>query len=73
MKMIHCGVEMIMAPRDADLVLDVVEREFDTGDIVEKVIHSISNHELFTSKVVSFSTLPFSLTDAFEQARNFKK
>lgn len=73
MKMIHCGVEMILAPRDADPVLDIVEKEFDKGGIVEKVIHSISNHELFTSKVVSFNTLPFSMADAFEQAKNFKK
>ena len=73
LKMIHCGVEMIMAPRDSQAVLDMVEREFDRGNIVDAVIHSISNHEMFTSKVMSFAMTPFSVEESFEQAKNFKK
>lgn len=73
LKMIGCGVEMVMAPRDGNAVLDAVEREFDKGNIVDAVIASISSLEMFTSKVVSFSMLPFSQQEAFEQAKNFKK
>lgn len=73
LKMIDCGVEMILAPHDADAVLDAVEKEFDKGRIVDAVIHSISNHEMFTSKVTSSPVPLFSVAEAFEMAKNFKK
>lgn len=73
LKMIACGVEMILAPQDADAVLDAVEKEFDKGAIVEAVIHCVSNLELFTSKVLTANATIFDTKDAFDMARNFKK
>ncbi len=73
MKMIACGVEMILAPHDPEAVLDAVEKEFDKGRIVDEVTHSISNHEIFTSKVVNMPVPVFTVKEAFEMAKNFKK
>ncbi len=73
LKMINCGVEMIMAPREANAILEMVEREFDKGTIVDAVIRSISSLEMFTSKVTSFAMTAFSQQETFEQAKNFRK
>ena len=73
LKMISCGIEMILAPRDCEAVLDSIEKDFDKGRIVDEVIHSISNHEMFTSKVVSSAVPLFSTKEAFDMAKNFKK
>ncbi len=73
LKMIDCGVELIMAPRDAQSVMDAVEKEFDRGRIVDAVIRAVSSLELFTSKVVTGSAPVFEQKEAFEQAKNFKK
>lgn len=73
LKMIACGVEMILAPQDADAVLDAVEKEFDKGAILDAVIHSVSNHELFTSKVVTGNATLYETKEAFDMAKNFKK
>lgn len=73
LKMIHCGVELIMAPQEAQAVIDMVEKEFDKGNIVDAVIRGISNVELFTSKVVTGTVPVFSFEEALEQAVHFKK
>lgn len=72
LKMIGCGVEMILAPQDPGAVLGAVEKEFDKGTIVDAVIHSISNHELFTSKVTTGSAPLFDTKEAFAMAKNFR-
>ena len=46
LKMIHCGVEMIMAPRDSQAVLDMVEREFDKGNITKECYEAMMNYEV---------------------------
>lgn len=73
LQMIQCGVELIMAPQDAQAVIDVVEREFDKGRIVDAVIRGISNVELFTSKVVTGTVPVFTFAEALDQAVHFKK
>lgn len=73
LKMIQGGVELIMAPCNPESVLDVVEKEFHKGTIVDAVIHAVSNVELFTSKVVTGTAPVFSWEDACQQALSFKK
>ena len=73
LQMISCGVEMILAPQNAKDVLDTVEKEFDKGNITEEVIHSISNHELFASKVMTSTAPVFTTKEAFAMAKEFKK
>ncbi len=73
LKMIRCGVEMILAPQDPSSVLDMVEREFDKGGIVDAVIRSISSQEMFISKVATNTAPVVSIAESFEQARSFKK
>ena len=50
-KMLHCNVENILAPQDADAVIEAVEREVDKGFLADEIIHAVSNHEMFLSKV----------------------
>ena len=67
-KMLHCGVENILAPKNAQTVIDAVEREADRGLLLDEIIHSISNHELFISRVVNAGPEPMNLKDAFDMA-----
>lgn len=72
-KMLHCNVENILAPHDADAVIDAVEREVDKGFLVDEIIHAVSNHEMFLSKVFA-TTEPMPVKDAFALAeKDFKK
>lgn len=73
LKMIGCGVEMILAPQNVDAVLDAVEKEFDKGTISDAVIRSVSSQEMLISKVLTSAAYLFSPEEAFEMARNFKK
>lgn len=73
LKMIGCGVELVLAPQDPLAVLDMVEREFDKGTILDAVIHGISNLEMFTSKVVTESVPVVSRQEAWDAAQNFRK
>ena len=73
LKMISCGVEMILAPQNTDTVLDAVEKEFDKGAISDAVIRSVSSQEMLISKVLTSAAYLFSPKEAFEMARNFKK
>ena len=72
-KMLHCNVENILAPQDADAVIDAVEREVDKGFLTDEIIRAVSNHEMFLSKVFA---APESVTikEAFALAeKDFKK
>jgi len=72
-KMLHCNVENILAPREADLVIDAVEREVKKGFLVDEIIHAVSNHEMFLSKVFA-GPEPMPVKEAFAQAeKDFQK
>lgn len=72
-KMLHCKVENILAPRHADRVIDVIEREVDKGFLADEIIHAISNHEMFLSKI-SAGPEPMPIQEAFVLARkDFQK
>ena len=72
-KMLHCNVENILAPHTADPVIDAVEREVDKGFLVDEIIHAVSNHEMFLSKV-SAGPEPMPVKEAFALAeKDFKK
>ena len=72
-KMLHCNVENILAPRDAEGVIDAVEREVDKGFLVDEIIHAVSNHEMFLSKVAA-GPEPLPVKEAFALAeKDFKK
>lgn len=73
LKMIQGGVELILAPYNSESVLEVVEKEFHKGTIVDAVIHAVSNVELFTSKVVTGTVPVFSWEESCQQALSFKK
>lgn len=72
-KMLHCKIENILAPRHADRVIDAIEREVNKGFLTDEIIHAISNHEMFLSKV-SAGPEPLSIQEALEMAAaDFKK
>lgn len=73
LKMIACGVELILAPQDAQSVVSAVEREFHKGRIEEEVIRGVSSHELFVSRVAGFSGGMFELKESLVQAAEFTK
>ena len=71
-KMLHCKVENILAPRNASAVIDAIEREVARGLLVDEIIHAVSNHELLLSKV-SAGPEALKVQDAFSLAeRDFK-
>lgn len=53
LKMLYCGIENILAPKDPDAVIDAVEKEADRGMIFDEIVRSVSNHELLISKILS--------------------
>lgn len=71
-KMLHSGVENILAPKDAASVVDAVEREADKGFLLDEIIHAVSNHEMFVSKV-AVGPEPMDIRDAFSMAESFFK
>ncbi len=71
-KMLHAGIEDILAPKNANGVIDAIEREADKGLLLDEIIRSVSNHELLLSKVFVAPT-PEDVKDAFEAAQNFAK
>lgn len=67
-KMLYCGVENILAPKNADSVIDAIERETDRGFLFDEITRAVSNHEMFLSKVhIGPEPMPFS--ESFEMAR----
>lgn len=72
-KMLHCNIENILAPHDADPVIDTIEREVDKGFLVDEIIHAVSNHEMFLSKVFA-GPEPMPVKETFALAeKDFKK
>ena len=72
-KMLHCNVENIFAPQDADAVIEAVEREVDKGFLADEIIHAVSNHEMFLSKVFA-GPEPLPIKEVFALAeKDFKK
>ncbi len=71
-KMLHCGIENILAPKNAAAVVDSVEREADKGLLMDEIIHAVSNHEMFISKVY-VGPEPMEIKEAFEMAKAFCK
>ncbi len=72
-KMLHCKVENILAPHDADAVIEAIEREVDKGFLTDEIIHAVSNHEMFLSKVFA-GPEPLPVKEAFALAeKDFKK
>ena len=54
-------------------MIDAIEREVDKGFLMDEIIHAVSNHEMFLSKV-SAGPEPLSIKEAFELAeKDFKK
>lgn len=64
LKMLYCGVENILAPKDPSAVVDAVEREADKGMIFDEIVRAVSNHELLISKILS-GPQPLSMEEAF--------
>ena len=73
LKMLRCGVELILAPQDEKGVLEAVQKEFTKGTIWEAVTRGVSNIELLTSKVTTATVQTLDLQEALEQAKNFKQ
>lgn len=72
-KMLYCGVEDLFAPKNAELVIDAVERETERGFLLDEITRAVSNHEMFISKV-NAGPEPVPLKDAFVCAGDcFKK
>ncbi len=72
-KMLHSKVENILAPRTAGPVIDAVEREVNKGFLMDEIIHAVSNHEMFLSKVSS-GPEPLPIKEAFALAeKDFQK
>lgn len=71
LKMIDCGVEIILAPKQTEPILSAVQDAFEQGTIFNEVVRSISNLELFTSKVTNNPAPVLCLKDALEQVSHF--
>lgn len=71
-KMLHAGIEDILAPKNANGVIDAIEREADKGLLLDEIIRSVSNQEMLLSKVF-VGAEPEDIKDAFEAAQNFAK
>ena len=71
LRMILGGVNLILAPQDPIGVLDIIEKEFQKENIIEEVIHAISNIELFTSKVMTSRVPVFTWEEMVKQATSF--
>lgn len=72
LKMLYCGVENILAPRDPLSVIEAIEREANKGLLVDEIIHAVSNHELLISKIFS-GPEPISIKEAFRSCDCTKK
>ncbi len=67
-KMLHAGVEIILAPRNARGVIDAITHELNCGFLTDHITQAISNLEMFTSKVSCGAERP-DLPTAFAQAK----
>lgn len=67
-QMLHAGVEIVFSPRNAAGVIEAVEREVNRGLLMDAVTQSVSNIEMFISKVSSGPE-----PDTFEKACELAK
>lgn len=67
-QMLHAGVEILLAPRNAAGVIEAVEREVNRGLLIDAITQAISNIEMFISKVSSGPE-----PDTFEKACELAK
>ena len=66
-KMLHAGVENILAPHSAQGVIEAIEREINKGLLSNELFRAVSNQEIFTSKV-NAAPEPDSIEKAFALA-----
>jgi len=66
-KMLHAGVENILAPSTAQDVIDAIMREVNRGLLSNEIFRSVSNQEIFTSKANTGPT-PDTIDRAFALA-----
>ena len=69
-KMLHAKVENLLAPKNPFAVIEAIEREVNRGFLTDEIIHAISNHELFLSKITAAPEI-LSIEAAFELARKY--
>ncbi len=67
-KMLHAGVEIILAPSNARGVIDAITREVNRGLLTDHISQAVSNLEMFISKVSS-GPEPGDMEDVFKRAR----
>lgn len=67
-KMLHAGVEIILAPGNARGVIDAITREVNRGLLTDHLSQAVSNLEMFISKV-SAGAEPGDIKTVFEQAQ----
>ena len=67
-KMLHAGVEIILAPGNARGVIDAITREVNRGLLSDHLSQAVSNLEMFISKVSS-GPEPGDIKTVFEQAQ----
>ncbi len=67
-KMLHAGVEIILAPGNARGVIDAITREVNRGLLTDHLSQAVSNLEMFISKVSS-GPEPGDIKTVFEQAQ----
>ena len=71
-RMLHAGIENILAPKNASGVVDAIEREADKGLLLDEIIRAVSNQEMLLSK--SFvGPEPASVEETFAAAQAFAK
>lgn len=73
LQMIACGINLILAPHDAQGTIDAVEKAYDHGKIGDELVHAISHLELLISKVTSAVVQQFTWSEALEQAEPLSK
>ncbi len=69
-KMLHAKVENILAPQNPLAVIEAVEREVNRGFLTDEIIHAVSNHELFLSKVAAGPEV-LSVKESFDLAAKY--
>jgi len=71
-KMLHAGVQILLAPKGAEGVIDAVEREVNKGFLADAITAAISDLEMFCSRVDG-GPKPDTIAKSFELAAQFNK
>lgn len=69
LKMMSCGVNLILAPQNAQDVMDAVEKAAETEHMADKVVYAVSNLELLIGKAMSFIVPDLPWDEVCAQAR----